>query len=51
MKKENSKTNPRNQESLDLDQDSRRNRRSKRGIFSKNRKNEITKNKDEIKLN
>ena len=37
--KEGLKTNPRNQKSM------------KRGVFSENRKNKITKNKDEIKLN
>ena len=49
--KENSKTIPQNQKSSNLTLISRRNWRSKWDKISKNRKNEINENQDEIKLN
>ena len=49
--KEDLKTNPQNQKSMNLTLISRRNWRLKWGVFSENWKNEITKNKDKIQLN
>ena len=49
--KEDLKTNPRNQKSINLTLILRRNQRLKRGVFFKNVNREITENKNGIKLN
>ena len=49
--KEDLKTNPRNQKSMNLTLIMQRNRRLNRGDFSKNRNHEITENKNKINSN
>ena len=49
--KEDLKTNPRNQKSINLTLILWRNQRLKRGVFFKNVNREITENKNGIKLN